>query len=56
VAELCELDLDAAAAQLARAGGEVKAAVVMHRLGLSLEAARARLGRHGGTLRAALGE
>ena len=54
VAELTDLAADAAEAVFVAAGGEVKTAVVMSRLGLSPEQARARLERAGGVLRIAL--
>jgi N-acetylmuramic acid 6-phosphate (MurNAc-6-P) etherase len=56
VAVVCALPPRAAADLLERAEGQVKPAVVMHRLGLSLTAARKRLADHRGHLRRALGE
>lgn len=53
---LTELDAAAAEATLAEAGGELKTAVVMGRLGLDPAAARGRLAAAGGHLRRALGE
>lgn len=51
---LTELDAAAAEATLAEAGGELKTAVVMGRLGLDAAAARARLSAAAGHLRRAL--
>jgi N-acetylmuramic acid 6-phosphate etherase len=56
VAELCELDRGDARAALEAAGGHVKLAVVMARLGLDADGARGRLAAAGGHLRRALGE
>jgi N-acetylmuramic acid 6-phosphate etherase len=54
VAELTGLTRDRSFALLERAGGDVKTAVVMHRLALGREAAEARLASARGSLRAAL--
>ena len=54
--QLTELDADQAEAALAAAGGEVKTAFVMTRLGLDAAAARARLAEVGGHTRRALEE
>lgn len=51
VARLTGLDVAAAAALLARAGGRVKLAAVMHHQGVSMERAAAMLGESGGFLR-----
>ncbi len=50
VSSLTGLERAAAFELLDRAGGEVKAAVVMHRAGISLAEARLRLDRAGGRL------
>ncbi len=55
VAELTGLDREGALALLDQAGGVVKTAVVMRRLGLARADAEARLQGTGGVLRAALG-
>jgi len=47
---------DEAAALIARAGGSVKTALVMHRLGVERAEAERRLAAAGGFVRAALGE
>jgi N-acetylmuramic acid 6-phosphate etherase len=53
--ELCPgLSRESAAAALDRAGGELKTAIVMQRLGIGPDAARSALGRAGGRLRDAL--
>lgn len=49
-------DAATAAAALGEAGGEVKTAIAMLRLGVGVADARARLGAHGGRLRRVLGE
>ena len=54
VAELTGLSEDAAEAQLARCGGELKTAVVAQQHGVSAEAARELLARGNGQLRVAL--
>jgi len=56
VATLTCLGRDASLALLERAGGSVKTAVVMHRLGMSREAAERRLRECAGRLDGALGE
>ncbi|MCK4872580.1 MAG: N-acetylmuramic acid 6-phosphate etherase [Phycisphaerales bacterium] len=56
VGELTGLDRDASLDLLDRAGGEVKSAVVMHRLDVTHEEAARRLADAHGLLRAALGE
>lgn len=56
VSALTGLERGAALALLERAGGHVKTAVVMQRLGEDTAAARARLERAGGSLRRALGD
>jgi len=53
--QLCGLDEAEAARYLADAGGELKAAILMARRGLSREAAKALLELHDGVLRRALG-
>lgn len=53
---LTGLPRDAAMDLLKRSDGHVKAAIVMHKAGVSLEEARARLDAAGGFLRKALGE
>ncbi len=54
VARSCGLGRNDAAELLARAGGDVKAAIVMFRLNLSLDQARKRLERAGGRISEAL--
>ncbi|MDB4883446.1 MAG: N-acetylmuramic acid 6-phosphate etherase [Gemmatimonadetes bacterium] len=54
VAEVCAIDRDAARALLARAGGRVKLAIVMHALGASREEAEQRLESAGGVIRRVL--
>jgi len=54
--QLCGLDDAAARRTLAEAGGELKVAILMARLGLARDAAIALLERHRGILRRALGE
>jgi N-acetylmuramic acid 6-phosphate etherase len=54
VQELCELDRTQAEECLAAAGGEVKLALLMHKLGLGREEARALIKGHAGHLRRAL--
>lgn len=56
VTMLCGLDRQAAFDLLAAAGGSVKAAVVMHRLGVTRDEAQQRLEQCGGRLDVALGE
>jgi N-acetylmuramic acid 6-phosphate etherase len=56
VATLTGLDRASALALLERAGGHVKAAIVMARCGLDLGQANERLAASGGNLRRALGE
>jgi N-acetylmuramic acid 6-phosphate etherase len=56
VAELCEVDRSKAEATLDAAGGHVKLAVVMHRLGLDADQAASRLADVGGRLRRVLEE
>lgn len=56
VATLCGLDRARAFGLLEEAGGSVKTAVVMHRLGLNRQQAQDRLDRCGGRLDVALGE
>jgi len=55
VGELTSLPREACFDLLDRAGGSAKAAIVMHRLGLSRDDAEALLARHDGSLRASLG-
>ncbi len=51
VAEVCDVDRDAARALLDEAGGRVKLAIVMHALGVSRDEAERRLERAGGVIR-----
>jgi N-acetylmuramic acid 6-phosphate etherase len=56
VAEAAGATPGQAAELLAQAGGEVKTAILMHRLNIGAAEARERLARAGGVMRAALGE
>jgi N-acetylmuramic acid 6-phosphate etherase len=51
VAEVCDVDREAARALLADAGGRVKLAIVMHALGVSRDEAERRLDAAGGVIR-----
>jgi N-acetylmuramic acid 6-phosphate etherase len=55
IAEVCDLSRDDARVLLARAGGTVKTAIVMHFLDASREAAEEALQRNGGVIRRAVG-
>jgi N-acetylmuramic acid 6-phosphate etherase len=54
VAEVCSIDRDAARKVLARAGGSVKLAIVMHGLGTTREETEQRLAAAGGVIRRVL--
>jgi N-acetylmuramic acid 6-phosphate etherase len=51
VAEVCAVDRDAARELLARAGGRVKLAIVMHKLSIDADAAERALANAGGVIR-----